>query len=115
MNKERREVASILSELCAAFSNSKVATPRVVFAMHHAVERLQDSEARSIRSMEPHKTSETTARNYRIAIRSHDALTEAMHSLKEGDMASAAEPLLYVAEGCPDSDKPVAKRKRSRQ
>lgn len=106
MNKDKRVVVQVLADLCGAYSTQRAVPSKVLLIIRDAVKGLAESEARSLKRMEPFKDNVGTAVNYQRGQECWEDLTAAQDALEEGELEEAWPLLLRVAES-PEPHQPV--------
>jgi hypothetical protein len=114
VNKDKRATLQVLADITNAYRHERSLPHKVVIVLHDAVRRMADSEALSLKKMEPYKDNEGTARNYRNAANAVDDLTEAYEAIADGDLDQAWAHLARVASPPTEKPEPVKTRKAKR-
>ena len=99
MNKDKRIAVAILADLCGAYRSQRTLPSKVLMIIRDAVKDLGDSEARSLKKMEPFKNNVGTAANYQNALACWEDLIAAQDALEEGEVDEAHPLLARVASG----------------
>lgn len=90
-------MASVIAELCGAYSTQRTVPSKVLIILRDAVKAMADTEERSVKKMEGFKDNESTAGNYRNAVHCLEDLRAAQEALEEGELDEAHPLLLRVA------------------
>lgn len=97
MNKDKRATVTLLAGICSAYIKERTIPHKVLMVIRDAVRELAESEARSIKKMEPFKDREGTTANYNRAVSAWEDLTAAQEALEEGEVDEAHALLQGVA------------------
>jgi len=114
VNKDKRIAVALLADLCGAYSTQRTLPNKVLIILRDAVKDLADSEARSVKKMEPFKDNAGTAANYQNGLACWEDLARAQDALEEGEVDEAHPLLARVASGVvspPEKLSPKLKRR----
>lgn len=99
MNKDRRVIVQVLSDLTKAYSSERSVPNKVLIVLRDAVKDLAATEERSLKRMEPFKDAPGTAQNYANGYDCWEDLLAAQEALEEGELDEAYPLLQRVATG----------------
>lgn len=111
MNNDRRVIAGVLADLCGVYGRERTVPPKVLIVLRDATKGLADTEARSLKKMEPFKDNAMTAANYRSGAEALEDLRAAQDALEEGEVDEAYPLLNRVAR--PDTEEPAPPPKKT--
>lgn len=113
MNTERRAIAGVLADLCGVYGRERTVPPKVLIVLRDATKGLADTEARSLKKMEPFKDAISTAANYRSGVEALEDLRAAQEALEEGEVDEAQPLLDRVARPEVEEKQPTPAPKRA--